>query len=51
MYFIPGRELMALVQDDGLADLHHPTDAGFLSMANAIEPVLRKMLFNPYTDI
>ena len=45
VYFIPGRDLMALVEDDGLVDLHHPTDAGFLSMANAIEPVLRKMLF------
>ncbi|MBQ3055761.1 MAG: hypothetical protein IJC88_06615 [Oscillospiraceae bacterium] len=44
VYLLTGDQLMALVQDNGTVDNVHPTDSGFLSMANAIEPVLRKML-------
>lgn len=36
VYFIGGGELMALVEDNGTVDNTHPTDSGFLSMANAI---------------
>ena len=45
VYLLTGRELMALVQDNGLVDGVHPTDSGFLSMANAILPILRKVLY------
>ena len=44
VYFISGRELMAMAKDDGTVDATHPNDLGFASMANAIEPVLRKIL-------
>lgn len=45
VYFLSGKELMGMVQDNGLVDVHHPTDSGFLSMATAIEPVLREILY------
>lgn len=45
VYFLSGPELMALVKDDGTVDIHHPTDAGFFSMAAALEPVLRRILY------
>ena len=41
---ITAEKLLALVEDNGTVDGVHPTDSGFLSMANAIEPVLRKAL-------
>ena len=44
VYLITAEELLALVEDNGTVDGVHPTDSGFLSMANAIEPVLRRML-------
>ena len=44
VYLITGRELMALCQGDGMADLPHPTSLGFFSMANAISKVLEKIL-------
>lgn len=45
VYFIPGNTLMDdKVRDNGTVDGVHPNDAGFMSMANAIEPVLRKAL-------
>lgn len=44
VYFISGSELMALVGYNGTVDNCHPTDSGFLSMATAIEPVLKKVL-------
>lgn len=47
VYFIPGNTLMDdKVKDDGTVDGVHPNDAGFFSMANVIEPVLRKILEN-----
>ena len=33
-----------MVEDDGTVDNCHPTDSGFFSMANAIAPVLEKIL-------
>lgn len=44
VYLLSGRQLMELVEDSGNVDGVHPTDSGFLSMANAIEPVLREIL-------
>jgi len=44
IYFIEGPELMKAIKDEGTIDGSHPNDAGFYSMAHAIEPVLRKML-------
>ena len=45
VYYIPGNTLMdEMVKDNGTVDGVHPNDAGFLSMANVIEPVLRKAL-------
>ena len=45
VYFISGEELMAVAGDEGLVDGCHPTDLGFFSMATAIEPILRSILF------
>jgi len=45
VYLITAEKLLELVEDNGTVDGVHPTDSGFLSMANAIEPVLRKMLY------
>ncbi len=45
VYFIPGPELLTdEVRDCCLVDNCHPTDAGFVSMAYRILPVLKKML-------
>lgn len=44
VYFLDGKALMAMVEDDGTVDNCHPTDSGFFSMANAIAPVLEKIL-------
>lgn len=39
VYFISGPKLMELTGDNGTVDGCHPTDSGFLSMANAISEV------------
>lgn len=44
VYFITGRELMAMAHDEGTVDSCHPTDLGFTSMAMALEPLLAKLL-------
>lgn len=44
VYFLDGRQLMALCQNEGTVDACHPTDFGFHSMANAIGDVLKKVL-------
>ncbi len=44
VYFIPGSDLMRDVKNEGLVDNVHPNDAGFLSMARVIAPVLKKMI-------
>ena len=42
VYFISGPKLMELAGDNGTVDGCHPTDSGFLSMANAIGEVFCK---------
>ncbi|MBR2342648.1 MAG: hypothetical protein IKA64_00165 [Clostridia bacterium] len=44
VYFIDGPELMSDVLDGGTVDGVYPTDLGFMSMARAIIPVLKKAL-------
>ncbi len=44
VYFIPGYTLMEGVENEGLVDACHPNDAGFVSMARAMLPALKKML-------
>lgn len=43
IWFLSGPELMAEVKDDGTVDGCHPTDSGFLSMANAVTRVLTEI--------
>lgn len=45
VYFLTGKELMALVEDNGSVDGTHPTDSGFHSMAQAIGKVFEE-IFN-----
>lgn len=45
VYLLTGKELMELVRDNGTVDSCHPTDSGFLSMARAMEPVMREILY------
>ena len=45
VYFIDGITLMnERIRDNGTVDGTHPTDLGFFSMAEKIEPILKKML-------
>lgn len=44
VYLVTGQELMALAQFDGTVDGVHPNDLGFFSMAQALIPVLKKLL-------
>ena len=44
VYFIAGPDLVASVRNNALVDNTHPNDAGFVSMARAIGPVVAKML-------
>ena len=43
VYFIDGKTLAALCEDDGTVDGCHPTDFGFASMVNAILPVMKQI--------
>lgn len=45
VYFVSNKELMELARDNGSVDNTHPTDSGFLSMAQAIGKVFEK-IFN-----
>ncbi len=45
VYYVTGRELMSLVEYNGTVDNCHPTDSGFLSMANTLEPLMKKILY------
>lgn len=45
VYFLDGPALMALAKDEGTVDGCHPTDFGFYSMAEALTPLLEKILF------
>ena len=42
VYFIDGKELMALCKDNGTVDNTHPTDFGFNSMARAVMKLMRR---------
>lgn len=44
VYMIEGPDLMKTVKNEGTVDGVHPNDAGFMSMAAAIKPVLEKIL-------
>jgi len=43
VYFVSGRQLMEIVQDNGTVDNCHPTDSGFFSMAMAVGEVFEKI--------
>lgn len=44
VYFIPGTALMEDMKNEGLVDGTHPNDAGFVAMARAMLPMLKKIL-------
>ncbi|MBO5415073.1 MAG: hypothetical protein J6A83_00400 [Clostridia bacterium] len=44
VYFISGRELMAVAQNEGTVDNCHPTDLGFFSMARALGELMEKII-------
>ena len=44
VYFISGKKLMEMVEDNGTVDTYHPTDSGFVSMAAAVEEVLKELI-------
>lgn len=43
VYFINGKQLTELCQNEGTVDNSHPTDFGFVSMANALEVVMKEI--------
>lgn len=47
VYFLDGRDLMALCGDEGTVDGTHPTDFGFTSIANALENLIREKKIFP----
>lgn len=45
VYFVPGPDMVPeIIRETSLVDGTHPNDSGFVGMAYAIEPVLKKML-------
>lgn len=44
VYFLSGRELMAIAKDDGRVDTCHPNDLGFYSMAVALGDLLERII-------
>lgn len=44
VYLIPGTALMEDMKNEGLVDGTHPNDAGFVCMARAMLPMLKKIL-------
>ena len=44
VYFIDGETLFSICKKDGTVDDTHPNDLGFFSMAEAIAPILEKLL-------
>lgn len=44
VYLIDGPTLMALAGNEGTVDGCHPNDLGFMSMAEAVEKILRKII-------
>ncbi len=43
VYFLDGKDLMALCKNEGTVDKTHPNDLGFFSMASAIGDVIEKI--------
>lgn len=43
VYFVSGRKLMEIVQDNGTVDNCHPTDSGFFSIAMAVGEVFEEI--------
>ena len=44
VYLLSGPTLMALAKNEGTVDGCHPNDLGFMSMAEAVEKILRKII-------
>ena len=44
VYLLSGPDLMADIKENGLVDGCHPADSGFVSMANAIMPIIKRVL-------
>jgi len=44
VHLVEGCDLLGPADRDGLVDQTHPSDLGFLSMADGLEPVLREVL-------
>lgn len=44
LHLVEGCDLLGPDDRDGLVDQTHPSDLGFVSMANGLEPVLRRVL-------
>ena len=44
VYFISGKELMSLTDNDGTVDNCHPNDLGFYSIAETLSKVLEKLM-------
>ena len=43
VYFLSGKQLMAMVEDNGTVDGTHPTDSGFHSIAQAMSEVFKEI--------
>jgi len=44
VYLVEGYDLLGPADRDGLVDMTHPNDIGFVSMADGLEPILREVL-------
>ena len=44
VYYLNGRQLMAIAENEGTVDNCHPTDLGFFSMAQAVGDIIEKIL-------
>ena len=44
VYYVSGKELMALCGAEGTIDNIHPNDLGFFSMAQTLTPVIEKII-------
>ncbi|MBO5945919.1 MAG: hypothetical protein J6Q69_04865 [Clostridia bacterium] len=44
VYFLSGADILADVRDSALADNIHPSDIGFCAMADALAPIIKRVL-------
>ena len=44
VYYLNGRQLMVIAENEGTVDNCHPTDLGFFSMAKAVGDIIEKIL-------